>query len=158
MELADGVVHELPLSQVLSMRWSSGRMMLASEKPAESNVNLLVPTKVSSELTAAWFSPWADGDDLIGVAGSHVEYRIEPGFRTLAGSVARDKMVGSGGSVSVRILVDGDLRWEQSITDEKALGFRVPVDGGRRTRLEVLAGDDGDVGDQVRFTKPRLLK
>lgn len=158
LDLADEVIHELPLEQIQSMRWSSGRVLLASATPAETEVNLYVPTKLSSELTSAWFSPRADGDDLLAVAGSHVEYRIDPGFRTLAGSVARDKSVHGVGSVSVRILVDDDVKWQQSITDDKALGFRVSVDGGRRTRLEVLADDDGDVGDQVRFTKPRLLK
>lgn len=156
--LSGGIEHQIPIDQIESIRWTSGRMMLASQTPADSGVDLYVKTNVSDSLTKAWFAPAPEGEDIVAVAGAYVDYRIEPGFQTLAGSVARDKSASLGGSVSVRLSVDNAVRWEQEIDQSKTLGFRLPLNNGRRVRLEVVGGADGDVGDQVRFIKPRLLK
>ncbi|QDV86755.1 NPCBM/NEW2 domain-containing protein [Planctomycetes bacterium TBK1r] len=152
------VRHRIALDQIQRITWSSGRVMLARESPASNGMSPLLQTKLPTSLMTEWFGPAAEGEDLVMVAGGNAEYRVEPGFQTLAGSVGRDKLVSAGGTVTVRVVVDGQVQWEQSLTDSSSKGFRVPVAGANRVRLEALAGDDGDVGDQVRFLKPRLIK
>jgi hypothetical protein len=150
--------HSIPVQQIQSITWASGQVLLASETAASSAMKPYLSSKLPAELIKSWFGPIADGEDLVASAGGGVEYRVEEGFQTLAGSVGRDEAVARGGTVLIRILVDDQLKWEQTLADSAAKGFRIPVTGARRVRLEVLAGKDGDVGDQVRFLKPRLLK
>ncbi|QDV46192.1 NPCBM/NEW2 domain protein [Stieleria neptunia] len=152
------VRHRIALDQIERITWSSGRVMLARETPASTRMSPLLQTKLPTNLVTDWFGPAAEGEDLVMVAGGNAEYRVEPGFQTLAGSVGRDTLVSAGGTVTVRVVVDGEVQWEQSLTDSNTKGFRVPVAGANRIRLETLAGGDGDVGDQVRFLKPRLMK
>lgn len=152
------VRHRIALDQIERITWSSGRVLLARETPASTRMSPLLQTKLPTGLMTDWFGPAAEGEDLVMVAGGNAEYRVEPGFQTLAGSVGRDKLVSAGGTVTVRVVVDGQVQWEQSLTDSSTKGFRVPVAGANRVRLEALAGADGDVGDQVRFLKPRLIK
>ena len=150
--------HSIPIQQIQFITWTSGRVLLAADTAAASEMKPYLSTKLPAGLLKAWFGPIADGEDLIASAGGGIEYRVEEGFQTLAGSVGRDEAVAGGGTVLIRILVDDQLKWEQSLVDSTAKGFRIPVIGARRVRLEVLAGKDGDVGDQVRFLIPRLLK
>ena len=156
--LSGGIKHSLPIDQVKSINWSSGRILLANETPASSDFTAYLKTSVPRELTNAWFAPKAKDDDIVAAAGGSAEYRIADGFQTLAGSVGRDESVNSGSEITIRVLVDGEVSWEQSLVDRSPKGFRIPIAGARRVRLEVLAGRDGDVGDQVRFLKPRLIK
>ncbi|MEL6106127.1 MAG: NPCBM/NEW2 domain-containing protein [Planctomycetota bacterium] len=155
--LGDDVRHSIPLEHLKSVTWASGRQMLARTTAANSEVTPYLQTKIDSELFEAWFGPRSDNDDLIATAGGSAEFRVDPGFQTLAGSVVRDTDVNSGMAV-VRILIDGNVAWEQSVSGDKPKGFRVNIANARRVRLEVVAGSDGDVGDRVRFLNPRFLK
>lgn len=152
------VRHAIPIDQIKQITWASGRIMLSDQTPASMSVKLYLESKLPTDLVNDWFGPAADGVDLVAVATSSVEFRVEPGFQTLSGSVGRDSLVAAGGTVVIRVAVDDELKWEQSLVDSDPKGFQIPIGGARRVRLEVLAGDDGDVGDQVRFFKPRLLK
>lgn len=156
--IAGQVKHRIEMKHLRSITWASGRVMLAGEAAAAVDMKPTLITKVPQNLIQDWFAPVSEGDDLIAAAGGSIEYRVSKGFQTLAGSAARDDKVVKGGAVSVRILVDDDVQWEQTLTDTDSKGFRIPIAGALRVRLEVVAGDDGDVGDQVRFSKPRLLK
>jgi hypothetical protein len=158
IRLAGQVKHSIPMAQVKAITWASGRVMLAAEPPASSELATFLPASLPPGLAKAWFGPIGDGEDIIATAGGKIDYRVADGFETLAGSVGRDGPVVAGGVVKIRVLVDDQVKWEQTLSDSMAKGFRIPVVGARRVRLEVLAGDDGDVGDQVRFSKPRLLK
>ena len=156
--LAGGVRHSIPIDQIKVIAWSSGRQMLARQVAASSQMVPYLRTGLPENLIKDWFEPTAEGDDLVAAAGGQIDFRVEEGFQTFAGSVGRDAAVAAGGAVVVRLSVDDEVRWEQTLVDSEPKGFRLPVGGARRVRLEVLAGDDGDVGDQVRFLKPRLLK
>ncbi|MCO8120201.1 NPCBM/NEW2 domain-containing protein [Stieleria sp. TO1_6] len=158
IRLPGQVTHQIKMDQIRSITWAGGRVMLSSESPAESEMTPYLSTKVPTKLIADWFGPHADGEDLVTSAGGSVEYRVGAGFETLAGSVGRDQGVDVGGAVLIKILVDDQVQWEQTLADSTPMGFRIPVANARRVRLEVLPGDDGDVGDQVRFSKPRLIK
>jgi len=133
-------------------------VMLASQPAVERNFLPYVSTNVPQSLIDSWFAPQAAGDDLVAAATSSIEYRVEPGFQTFAGSVQRDPSVASGGTVVVRVLVDDQVQWEETLQGRSAKGFRVDIADARRVRLEVAPGDDGDVGDQIRFLKARFLK
>ncbi|MCA9135797.1 MAG: NPCBM/NEW2 domain-containing protein [Planctomycetales bacterium] len=152
------VRHRVAIDQIRIVTWASGRVMLASEVAADSEMSPYLKTKLPATLIKDWFGPVSEGEDLIATAGGRIEYRVEKGFQTLAGSVCRDQRVAGGGSVVVRLSADGEMKWEQTLDDSNAKGFRIPIGGASRVRLEVFATDDGDVGDQVRFLKPRLLK
>jgi hypothetical protein len=156
--LGGDLQHTVKLEQIRSITWSSGRVLLAGEEPAEREMRPHLESKLPSSLFASWFGPRASDGDLVAAAGGAIEYRVDDGFETFAGSVQRDPKVVSGGKVQIKIAVDGEPRWEQTLADNELKGFRIPVSDARRLRLEVLAAGDGDVGDFVRFVKPRLLK
>ncbi len=58
----------------------------------------------------------------------------------------------------MNIKLDGEVVWTESVTDAEPRGFELDFNKARRIILEVDAGDDGDVGDNIRFLRPRLLK
>ncbi|QEF97531.1 NPCBM/NEW2 domain protein [Stieleria maiorica] len=152
------VRHPIPLERIKRITWASGRILLAQASAASTRMSPYLATNLPADLTSDWFGPAAQGEDLVMVAGGAAEYRVEPGFQTLAGSVGRDKLVTAGGTVIIRLVVDDVVQWEQALAESESKGFRIPVAGARRVRLEALAGDDGDVGDLIRFFKPRLMK
>jgi len=152
------VRHTIALEEIDRIVWASGRVLLAQETPADSGYRATINVKLPAELLRRWFAPSAEGQDLVADPGGFVEYRVEEGFQKLAGSVVRDPEVADRGSVQIRILVDGNVAWEQSLTDDNPKGFSIDVANSRRVRLEVNSGGDGNVGDRIRFKKPRLLK
>ena len=152
------VPHSIELKEIDRIVWASGRILLARESPAEVGYRPRIDANLPTGLLTRWFAPAADGDDLVADAGGFVEYRVDEGFQTLAGSVVRDPQVADRGKVQVRILVDGEVGWEQTLADDLPKGFSLSVANGRRVRLEINAAGDGDVGDRVRFKKLRLLK
>lgn len=159
VSLPGETIHSIPLDQIQAIAWSTGRVLLAQQEPAESNYAAYLKSGVDPALMAGWFGPRPDGDDLVAAAGGTVEYRIDDGFQSLRGAVIRDKSVAASSHVTVRIKMDGNLVWEQTLQDGRTpRGFQVPVAGSRRVRFEVVAGEDGDVGDTVRVLQPRLLK
>ena len=159
MRLSNSLQHELPVDQIESIRWSGGIRMLADEKPAAASYQPYLATSVETKLQDAFFGPVVEGDaDLSMHGGSSIEFRIEPGYLTLAGAVCRDDEVSKASSVTVRITLDGKKVWEQTLTDAELRGFELPLEGARRLAIEVDSDGDGDLGDTVRITRPRLLK
>ncbi len=159
LQLSGPIVHEIPLQQIESIQWTSGVQALAPTELADRSYQPFFDTKLDPEFLGEWFGPVADGEsDLLLQGESWVEYRVEPGFTKLAGSVRRDPSVQKAGNVTVRILVDGQVRWEEPVEGADPLGFDLAINGGRRIRIEVDSGEDGDLGDTIRITRPRLMK
>ena len=159
MRLSNSVLHELPLHDIDSIRWSGGFSLLADEKPARTSFQPYFQTKVGADLLADFFAPNPDGDgDLRVYGGSSIEYRIEPGFHMFAGTVRRDRNVTQAGEVTVRIELDDKKVWEEQLRDAEPRGFELDVQQSRRLTIRVDSRDDGELGDTVRFSRPRLLK
>ncbi|QDT06096.1 NPCBM/NEW2 domain protein [Rubripirellula lacrimiformis] len=159
MKLSSGIEHELPLDQMESMRFSSGITLLATEKPAGASMATFFPSKVSSDLTMAFFGPTTSGDsDLQIDGGGRVEYRVASGFEKFSGAVRRSTDVAAVGAVTVRILMDGKTVWEEALPDSQPRGFELDLGETRRLMIQVDSGDDGNLGDRVQIIRPRLLK
>lgn len=159
LALGGGIVHELPLTHIVSIRWSSGLQLLASSQPTRSSFQPYFPSNVKLQLLDAWFAPSRVGEaDLTMRGQSSIEFRVEEGFKTLSGSVQREKSVRQAGQITVRILVDDQVKWEERIDGQNRLGFELSVDQARRVRFETDCGEDGDLGDTVRISRPRLMK
>lgn len=159
LQLDDALEHQVPLVQIESIRWTSGLKLLATAETAAASFQPQFPTNLDAELLSSWFGPTGDGaSDLVMRGDSSVEYRVDPEFSTLVGSVLRDPSIGKAGRVTLRILVDGEEQWQQSIADNRELGFELSVNKARRIRLELSTEDDGDLGDTVRIRRPRLVK
>ena len=159
IRIADSLVHEIPLHQIESIRWSGGITLLADEKPVSDTLQPYFSTNIDRDLLKDFFGPMrADEGDLLMVGGSSIEYRIDRGHRTLAGSVRRNQDVTKAGEVTVRIELDGKSVWQETLSDALPRGFELPVDESRRLAIKVDSGTDGDLGDSVRISRPRLLK
>lgn len=159
IRLTNSLVHEVPLHQIASIRWSGGITLLAEAEPVTDSLQTYFPTDIQKSLLKQFFGPQRDQEaDLLMVGGSSIEYRIDRGHRTLAGSVRRNQEVAKAGEVSVRIALDGKTVWQETLTDAQPRGFELPVNDARRLAIKVDSGEDGDLGDSVRITRPRLLK
>jgi hypothetical protein len=159
MRLSSNVVHELPLYQIDSIRWSGGFSLLADEKPAKQSFQPYFQVNVTGGLLEEFFSPQRVGEaDLQMFGGSSVEYRIEAGYELVVGSVRREEHVTSAGIVTVQIALDDKIVWTEELLDGEPRGFELPVNQARRLTFVVDSGPDGDLGDTVRIARPRLLK
>jgi len=159
VQLSGETTHRIPLDQITEIAWSGSIVRLAERTPAEQRYRPFLAPEVDRSLIEGWFLPRvADGDDLVMVAGSSVSYRVAPGFRTFEGSVRRDPSVAARGAVTVRVSVGGDVAWAETLKDDRPRGFELALDDAARVRIEILAGEDGDVGDTVRIGQPSLLK
>ncbi|MGB7326962.1 MAG: hypothetical protein WBD31_18955 [Rubripirellula sp.] len=159
MTLSSGLQHELPIGHIASMKLSSGILMLATEKPADSSMTTYIETKVDAGLVDAFFGPAVSGDaDLAINGGGKVEYRVADGFETISGTVVRSNKTKIASGVTVRVALDGTTVWEESLTDTEPRGFEIPIGAARRVAIEVDCQDDGDLGDMVTILRPRLLK
>jgi hypothetical protein len=153
------VLHQLPLHQIESIRFTGGFTMLADEQPASTSLTPYLKIGVDEMLLNDFFGPAGDGDaDLLMFGGSSIEYRIEEGYRVFAGTACRHQNVTRAGSVTVRIAFDGKMVWEQQLADGQPRGFELPLGRARRLSIEIDSDDDGDLGDKVRISRPRLLK
>ncbi len=158
LKLSDSVTHQLPLKHLQSIFFSGGIEMLATQKAAKVGFDAYVQTNLDPARQSTWFSPAADGEDLIVNGGGSIEFRVDEGFTHLAGSVRREMSVDKAGEVTVEIFVDEKPVWKESITDTQPKGFDLPIKKARRIKLVARCGDDGDLGDKVRIMRPRLLK
>lgn len=156
--LAGNVTHKLPIDQIESIYWSGGLTLLATQKPAKSNHETYVKTDLRPELNKTWFGPRTEQDDVLMYGDSSVEYRVEEGFRKLVGSVRRDGSVAKAGEVTVSLFLDDKEVWKETLSDADPRGFELPVEKSRRIRFVTDSGKDGDLGDIVRISRPRLLK
>ena len=159
LRLANSLQHRVPLSQVATIRWSSGLVLLATAESVDSGYSPFIKSNVSPKTLNAFFSPTVEGEaDLQMHGGSSIVYRVEPGFRILAGSVQRHSKVADGGAVTVRIELDGKEMWRETLEDRRSRGFEIPLTEARRLQIYVDQDGDGDVGDTVQLTRPRLVK
>ena len=158
IKLSNKVTHEVPLDHIESIFWSGGFKLLASQTPAESTYEAYLKTAVSPKLLNDWFKPSAEDEDIVINGGGAVAYRIDSQYKTLAGAVRRDPLVNKAGEVTVKILLDDEVVWNQTIDDASPRGFELPINKARRVKFVAESGDDGDAGDIVRITRPRLLK
>ena len=155
--LASGVKHKLPAKHLESIFWSGGFQLVASLEAAKSGYKPYLESNLSSDLLAKWFAPKMDANDIVMAGGSSIEYRLSDEFTTLSGAVRRDVSVANAGEVTLRVLLDDKEVWSERLQDEP-LGFELPVAKSRRLRFVAESGKDGDLGDLVRITRPRLLK
>ena len=158
LNLAGGITHKLPLEHIESIYWSGGLTLLATQKPARSDQQTYVKTEMRPELNKTWFGPRTERDDLLMYGSSSVEYRVDAGFRKLIGSVRRDASVAQAGEVTVSVFLDDKEVWKESLSDADPRGFDLPIKNSRRVRFVTDSGNDGDLGDIVRISRPRLLK
>ncbi|MCC9602423.1 NPCBM/NEW2 domain-containing protein [Stieleria sp. JC731] len=158
LTLQAGVQHDVPVNQIKRIQFASARQMLASQPPASKRMQPYLKTGISESLFDAWFAPSSDKDDILAAAGGEIEYRIESGFENFTGSVSRASESEGKGKIKIQIVVDDEVRWEQDVQDSELAGFQISVAGARRIKLSVQPTNDGDIGDLVRFFKPRLLK
>lgn len=159
MRLAAAIKHSVPLDQIESMHWSGGIVLLATEKPVTTSVKPYIETNLDVRLLEGFFGPIADAkSDLLMDGGSSIEYRIDEGQRTFSGAVQRAENVTRASGLTVRIKLDGHSVWEEALPDSEPRGFELKLDQARRLTIEVDAGGDGDLGDTVRFIRPRLTK
>jgi hypothetical protein len=114
---------------------------------------------VDPTLLNRFFGPKLEANtDLVLNGGSMTEYRLPPQFKKFAGTVQRDQTSGVTGNVTVNIKFDDKVVWSESLEDAEPRGFEIDTNGARRVVLEATLGGDGDVGDTIRFLRPRLLK
>lgn len=158
LKLSDAVTHKIPAEQIESIYWSGGLTLLATQEPAKSDHESYVKTKLQPGLSKSWFGPRTERDDVLMHGDSSVEYRVEGDFKKLVGSVRRDAAVAKAGEVTVRLFLDDKEVWKETLDDADPRGFELPVDKTRRVRFETDSGKDGDLGDIVRISRPRLLK
>jgi len=159
--LGDGVLQDLPLEAIRRIELSGSVDFLAAQEPVGFGYEPGRSIGLTADVLAAWLGPQVIEDrDLVIRATSHIEYRVGEGFQSLVGSVGIDPEVTSGEDCVVRILLDSKVVWEQTldVADPNPRGFEIPLGGTRRVRLEVSSGDGIELGDTVRFRRPRMLK
>lgn len=157
ISLPGGIEHELPWNQILSIGWSSGMRLLAAVEPASRSFDPYFESNLERGLLNTWFAPRPDQSDLVMQGKSSIEYRVDAGFSTLAGTVTGTSTRRSG-DCTLTILIDGQVRWQEKVGQQERLGFELPLAEARRVRFETDCGEDGDLGDAVRITRPRFMK
>lgn len=163
VDLGEGINHSFPADQIERIQWAGGAVKLAKLEAADLNYDRNPGIANNKTEVLAAFNTWTgprvvDENDLLMPGGSQMEYRVEPDTTAARGSLRREQGVFQGGNVVARIAVDGKTVWEQEIKSADPLGFDIPVTNASRIRLEVDATDDGDAGDLIRWTNPRLVK
>lgn len=157
--LEAGQAHSIPWNLVESIRWNSSMVLLATQSPAQALYKPYLDSGVLSQAMAKWFAPASDGnEDVLMYGDSSVVYRVDPGFERLVGSVQRSPTVDYRSQVTVSIQFDGQTVWTQALSDDATSGFELPLGQARQVELKVETAGDGDLGDTVRFRRPRLLK
>jgi len=161
ISLAEGVTHQLPLSQLRMIESTGSVQFLAPEMPAESSFEANAKIGLNNQLANQWFGAKSDDDrDIVLHADSFVEYRLDGQFSTILGTVLFDPSVAAGGNCSMKVLLDGKVVWDQTfdVSDSKPRGYELPIGSSKRVRFEVKSAGDGDLGDTLRVRQPRLVK
>jgi hypothetical protein len=159
LRLDQSITHEIPLHQVQSIRWSGGVTFLPAVEPVSESLQTYFQTNVDPNLVASFFGSRAMAEQNLRLfGGSTLEYRVEPGFQTFAGSIQRNAASAGLGSLIARVQLDGKVVWEQTLENSEPKGFELPLGDARRLAIQIDCGSDGDLGDQVLVIRPRLLK
>jgi|SRR6056297_191982 len=156
----DATQYEIPVAQIGRIELASGVQFLAASEPAASRYQPYIAAPPEIEQLDEWLGPRAVADrDLLLRSRSSIDYRVAPGFQKFIATMLIDPSVQRGGGCDVRLLIDGELAWNESLSvNGEPLGVELPLQGASRLRIEVDYGGDGDVGDLVRFRQPRLIK
>ena len=84
------------------------------------------------------------------------------GYQRFEALVGLDDQTGQGGSVRIKVLVDGkpqELGWDKELTSrDQPLPIRVGVAGAKELTLVVEFGERGSVNDHVNWADARLVK
>ena len=157
--LPGGLSRRLKIDRIASVQFQGGLLSLADQKPAAASFEPYLRTGADPSFARQWFGPRPSADGALScVAGTTVEYRVEPGFSKLLGTVRRAPEIATAGRVRVRISLDEEAAWEQVLGDHESIGFELDIDRAARIRLEVLPDDDGSLGDRVEWMRLRLVK
>ena len=159
LAISEGILHQIALDQVASIRWSSGMVLLASSESVNSEFQTTFGSEFNPKLLNAFFAASSDdSDDLTMHGGASIEYRVDRGFTKFVGAIQRHPDAEEIGNAKVRIELDGVEKWSEVIAEGQVKGFEIPLGEARRLVIRVDRQDDGEVGDTVRVTRPRLLK
>ena len=159
LSLPGGLSRRLKVERIASVQFQGGLLSLADQTPASHSFDPYLRTGSDPSFARQWFGPRPSADgSLTGVAGTTVEYRVEPGFSKLLGTVRRAPDVATAGRVGVRVALDEEVAWEQVLNDHDPIGFELDLGRSARIRLEVLPDDDGSLGDRVEWMRLRLVK
>jgi hypothetical protein len=168
-----GATITAPLAELRALDVRQGRAVYLSDlKPTAYQYTPYLP-----RLTYSWVADGSIGDggpggDDLRLAGStylkglgmhsesRITYALAGGYRRFEALVGLDERGGAGGSVRVKVLVDGkarDLGWDKELTGrDGAKEIRLDVAGARELTLAVEYGrfDQG----QVNWADARLVK
>jgi len=92
-------------------------------------------------------------------APCRLTYALAPGTTTFVARVALDGRLGKAGDCVVRVLADGQPRFEAHLQSSgEGHLVRVDLTGAERLELAVEAGPNFDLGDHVNWANARLLR
>lgn len=154
----NGWEHRIAKEQLQSIQFAGGILMLTEAEVADADTAVPEGLAVDPSLIANWFGPKVQGNAILMQGPSEATYRIPDGFRRLVGSVRRNDEVERFGPASVQIRLDDRIAWEVVMTDDRSLGFELPLDGARRLTLCLSESPGGTIGDCVDWVGVRLLK
>lgn len=175
LELAGGTAVRLPIDVVQRLSVLDGRMTYLSDLPWSVFEG---GSAFGDGLGLVW-SPRVDrcvegGPLLVGeqrvprgigvMAPTVLEWELPEGYREFRGAACVDasvKRLGLEGSVSFRVWVDGEVRF-----DSQSIGVRsgavvwpaIDVKGAKRLRLEADMGPDYNAGDRADWLDLRLIR
>jgi hypothetical protein len=93
-------------------------------------------------------------------SAANLSYRLDGAYRRFEAEVALDDHVGTGGSVTFRVYVDGEQRFDSGLVRGGDTPRPVTVDlrGAKLLSLIVGYGERGDVLDRANWLDARLVK
>ena len=90
---------------------------------------------------------------------SRLTYRLSGAYRRFEAAAGLDDKDGRGGSVRLRVLAEGRVLWDRTVTSQDgAIPVSLSIEGVRELTLEVDFGRDGDVRDMVNWADARLVR
>ena len=167
LALFGGLKWKAPRDALVFVQPLAGKATYLSDLTAESYrhlpfLNTSWPYRTDRNVTGtqlrAGGRPVAKG---IGMhSASRLTYRLNGLYRRFAADVALDDQVGSGGSVVVRVFVDGEERYKSDVIRGGSPPVPVAVDvtGGKQLSLIVDFAERGDELDRVNWLNARLAE
>ena len=107
---------------------------------------------VTKVLTRQTPSDWIHPTDTV------LEYRIPDGISRLFGTATIDGLPSAEVSVVVRIVLDGDVAWEQTVTRATPRGIDLELGDARRVRIEIQSADAAAAGGRVKMRRLRFVR
>ncbi len=163
MTLPDQTERKLSLNQLQSIRYLGNASWLAAEAPADKSFSPLVELPLDKKLLDTWFGPTSvNARDIVLRSRSKISFRVEPKHKIFATRLIPDPSVTAGTGADVRIYLDDQVVWNETILPTDSVrGIEISLGNARRLTLEVDFGEGdarGDTGDVIRFVEPRLMQ